>query len=179
MEPTAQVALTNVLGVYEQTQDRMGHVITTMRENQRLQAVHHQEVMQHLQSLNANMASLVGVLCDMANTMWDNRAHQRPTSTHQYTQQPSTPSAASGQEDLPQDPQATSTPPTAEGEPPRKRYLRSRQTPRPRPLQEMSPSRMSPLWSTESPCSLWTAIAPLPMASWTLDLCHKQTGPLL
>ncbi|KAJ1135940.1 hypothetical protein NDU88_002369 [Pleurodeles waltl] len=127
-EPTAQEALTNVLGAYKKSQNMMGQVINIMQENQRLQG-DHQEIKQELLSLNTTMLSFAGVLGDMANSMRYYMAHQRAPSTSQCTDQSSTYATASGQEALPQDSQATSTPPPAEGEPSRKWSLRRRQTP--------------------------------------------------
>ncbi|KAJ1114154.1 hypothetical protein NDU88_002393 [Pleurodeles waltl] len=128
-EPTVQEALANVLEAYQQSQDKMGQILNIMQENQWLQEVHHQEIRKDLQALNTTMVSIAGVLADMANIMRDYTTHQRSPSISQSTEQPSTYSAASGQEALPEDPQATNTPPPAEGEPPRKRSLRPRQKP--------------------------------------------------
>ncbi|KAJ1110014.1 hypothetical protein NDU88_007369 [Pleurodeles waltl] len=116
-------------GAYQQSQDTMGQVITILQENQWLQGVHHREGIQQLQGLNANMASIAGVLGDMANTMHEKRAHQQAPSTSQSTHEPTTSAAASGQEDLPHHSLATSFPPSAEGEPPHKHFLRPTQTP--------------------------------------------------
>ncbi|KAJ1164394.1 hypothetical protein NDU88_004834 [Pleurodeles waltl] len=67
-----------------------------------------------------------GVLADLVNTMRDTVAHKRAPDTSLDDDQPSTSTGASGQEAPPQNQQVTSTPPPAEGEPPRKRSLRSR-----------------------------------------------------
>ncbi|KAJ1188798.1 hypothetical protein NDU88_005555 [Pleurodeles waltl] len=128
-EPTAQEALTNVLGTYHQSQNKMRQVINIMQENHWLQGEHHQEIRQELQTLNTTMASIARLLGDMANIMRDYSSHKRAPSSSQCADQPSTSAAASGQEGLPQDPQATSTPSPAEGEPPHKQSLRPRQTP--------------------------------------------------
>ncbi|KAJ1122732.1 hypothetical protein NDU88_001217 [Pleurodeles waltl] len=128
-EPTVQEALTNVLGAYQQSQDKMSQILNNMQENQRLQEIHHQETRKDLQALNTTMVSIAGVLADMANIIKQYTAHQRAPSTSQSTEQPTTSAAASGQEALPQDPQATSTPSPAEGGPLRKHSLRPRQMP--------------------------------------------------
>ncbi|KAJ1192237.1 hypothetical protein NDU88_001549 [Pleurodeles waltl] len=107
----------------------MGQSRNNMQENQWLQEVHHQEIRKDLQALSTTMVSIEGVLADMANIMREYIAHQRAPSTSQSTEQPTTSAAASGQEALPQDPQATSTPPPAESEPLRKQSLRPRQMP--------------------------------------------------
>ncbi|KAJ1104448.1 hypothetical protein NDU88_001860 [Pleurodeles waltl] len=65
----------------------------------------------------------------MANTMREAVAHQCAPDTSHTKEQPSTSADTSGQEALPQEQQATRTPNPAEGEPPRKRSLRSRQKP--------------------------------------------------
>ncbi|KAJ1211270.1 hypothetical protein NDU88_006631 [Pleurodeles waltl] len=100
-----------------------------MQEKQWLQEEHHQEIKKELQALNFTMVSITGLLGDMANIMRDYTSHQWALSTSQSTDQPSTFAAASGEEALAQDPQTTSTSLPAEGEPPRKRSLRPRQTP--------------------------------------------------
>ncbi|KAJ1113402.1 hypothetical protein NDU88_001648 [Pleurodeles waltl] len=128
-QPTLQEAFTNVLGAYQQSQDKMSQILTNMQENKRLQDVHHQEIREDLQALNTTMVSIAGVLADRANIMREWTAHQRAPTTSQSTDQPTTSTAASEQEALPQDPQATSTPPPAEGEPPRKHSLQPRQKP--------------------------------------------------
>ncbi|KAJ1140090.1 hypothetical protein NDU88_006450 [Pleurodeles waltl] len=128
-EPTLQEPLTNVLGAYQQSQDMMSQILNNMQENKRLQEERHQEIREHLQALNTTMNSIAGVLADMANIMREWTAQQRAPPTSQSIDQPSTYATVSGQEAPPQDPQATSTPPPAEGEPPHKRSLRTRQKP--------------------------------------------------
>ncbi|KAJ1151617.1 hypothetical protein NDU88_004397 [Pleurodeles waltl] len=122
-EPTAQEALTNILGAYQQSQDNMGQTLNIMQEIQRLQEDHHQEIRKDLQALDTTIVSIVGVQGDIANIMRGYTAYQRAPSTSQSTEQLSTSSAATGPVALPQDPQATSTPPPAEGEAPCKRSL--------------------------------------------------------
>ncbi|KAJ1165347.1 hypothetical protein NDU88_005775 [Pleurodeles waltl] len=128
-EPTLQDALTDALGTYQQSQDKVDQILNNMEENKRLQEVHHEEIREDLKDLNTTMVSIAGVLADMANIMRECTAHQWVPSTSQSTEQTTTSAAASGQEALPQDPQATSIPPPAEGEPPRKHSLRPRQMP--------------------------------------------------
>ncbi|XP_069098394.1 tumor necrosis factor receptor superfamily member 8 [Pleurodeles waltl] len=55
----------------------MGHVFNIKQENQQIQGEYHQEVMQQLQALNTTMASIAGVLNDMANIMQEYTAHQQ------------------------------------------------------------------------------------------------------
>ncbi|KAJ1205880.1 hypothetical protein NDU88_001305 [Pleurodeles waltl] len=111
-----QEALTNVLGTYQQSQDTMGQILNNMQENKRIAEEHHQEIREDLQALNPTMISLAGVLTDMANIMKEWTVQQRAPTTSQSIDQPTISAAASGQEDPPQDPHATSTPPPAEGE---------------------------------------------------------------
>ncbi|KAJ1106690.1 hypothetical protein NDU88_004091 [Pleurodeles waltl] len=66
-----------------------------------------------------------GVLKDLVNTRRDNVAQQGAPDTSLDDELPTTSAGASGQEALPQD-HDTSTPLPADGEPPRKRSLRSR-----------------------------------------------------
>ncbi|KAJ1103774.1 hypothetical protein NDU88_001195 [Pleurodeles waltl] len=119
-EPIAQKALTNVLGAYQQSQDKTDQELNIMQENQWLQGEHHHEIKQELQALKTTMVSISEVLGDMPNIMRDYTAHHRAPSTSQCTDQPSTSATASGQEDLQQGPQNTSTPPPEDDELPRK-----------------------------------------------------------
>ncbi|KAJ1175521.1 hypothetical protein NDU88_000809 [Pleurodeles waltl] len=128
-EPTLPEALTIALGAYQQSQNKMCQILTNMQENKQLQEEHHLEIREALQALNTTMVSIAVVLADMGNIMREWTAHQWALTTSQSTDQPSTSAAASGHEALPQDPQATSTPPPAEGEPPSKGSLRPRQKP--------------------------------------------------
>ncbi|KAJ1194336.1 hypothetical protein NDU88_003625 [Pleurodeles waltl] len=75
--------------------------------------------------INTTLVTIAGVLADLLNTRRDTVAHQRAPDTSLDDEQPSTSAGASGDEAPPQEQQATSTPPLAEGEPPRKRSLRS------------------------------------------------------
>ncbi|KAJ1100554.1 hypothetical protein NDU88_005636 [Pleurodeles waltl] len=55
-ESTVQVALTNVLGAYQQSQDKVGQMLNIMQENQRLQEEHHQQIREDLLALNTTMS---------------------------------------------------------------------------------------------------------------------------
>ncbi|KAJ1179155.1 hypothetical protein NDU88_004391 [Pleurodeles waltl] len=125
-EPTVQEALTNVLGAYQESQDKMGQMLNITQENQLLPEEHPLEIRRDLQALNTTIVSKAGLLGDMANIMRDYTAHQRAPSTSHSTEQPSTSAAATGQVALPQDPRATSTPSPAEGEPPRKTLAKTK-----------------------------------------------------
>ncbi|KAJ1180508.1 hypothetical protein NDU88_005729 [Pleurodeles waltl] len=129
MEPTLQEALTNILGPYHHSQETMGQILDMLQETQRLQEGQYPGIREDLKDINTTLVTIAGVLADMANTMRETVAHHGAPDTSQTNEQPSTSAAASGQEALPQDQQATSTPPPAKGEPPRKRSLRSRQKP--------------------------------------------------
>ncbi|KAJ1192816.1 hypothetical protein NDU88_002122 [Pleurodeles waltl] len=72
-----------------------------------------------------HLVTIVGVLKDLVNTRRDTVAQQGAPDISLDDEQPTTSAGASGQEAPPQD-HDTSTPPPADGEPPRKRYLRSR-----------------------------------------------------
>ncbi|KAJ1161030.1 hypothetical protein NDU88_001518 [Pleurodeles waltl] len=128
-EPTLQEALLEILGAYQHSQDTMGQILDNVQEKRRLQERQYHRISEDLQAINNNLISIAGVLADMVNIMRVSVSHQRAPATSQSSEQPSTSAAASGQEAPPQDSQATSAPPPAEGEPPRKRSLRSRQKP--------------------------------------------------
>ncbi|KAJ1209502.1 hypothetical protein NDU88_004880 [Pleurodeles waltl] len=128
-EPTLQEALSEILGAYQHSQDTMGQILDILQENRWLQEGQYQGIREDLQALNPTLISIAGVLADMADIMREATAHQRAPTTSQSIDQPSTFAAASEQDAPPQDPQATSTPPPAEGEPPRKRSMRPGQKP--------------------------------------------------
>ncbi|KAJ1113858.1 hypothetical protein NDU88_002099 [Pleurodeles waltl] len=102
----------------------MGTVLAKFQETQRLQEGHYMGI---LKSINTTLVPIARVLADMANTMRERVAYHLAPDTSPTDEQPSTSTGASGQEAPPQDQQATSTPPSAEGELPRKWSLRSRQ----------------------------------------------------
>ncbi|KAJ1192219.1 hypothetical protein NDU88_001531, partial [Pleurodeles waltl] len=128
-EPTLHEALTNILGAYHHSQETMGQILANLQETQRLQEGQYLGIREHLKHIYTFLVTTAGVLADMANTMREAVAHQRAPDTSHTEEQPSTYAGTSGQEAPPQEQQATSTPPPAEGEPPRKRSLRSRQKP--------------------------------------------------
>ncbi|KAJ1152243.1 hypothetical protein NDU88_005020 [Pleurodeles waltl] len=100
--------------------DTMGQILDNVQENRRLQEGQYKGIREDLQAINNTLISIAGVLADMGNIM-------REAISHQLA--PSTSAAAIGQEAPPEDSQSTSTPPPAEGEPPHKSSLRSRQKP--------------------------------------------------
>ncbi|KAJ1084585.1 hypothetical protein NDU88_004731 [Pleurodeles waltl] len=107
----------------------MGQILATFQETQRLQEGQYLGIREDLRDIRTTLVIIAGVLADMANNMREAVAHQRaPDTSHTY-QQPFTSVAASRQEVPSEEQQATSTPPSAEGEPPRKRSLRSRHKP--------------------------------------------------
>ncbi|KAJ1109921.1 hypothetical protein NDU88_007278 [Pleurodeles waltl] len=107
----------------------MGQILAKLQETLRLQEGQYLGIREDLRGIHTTLVTIAGVLADMANTMREAVAHQRAPDTSHTEEQPSTSADASGQEALPQEQQATSTLPPAEGEPPRKRSLRSRQKP--------------------------------------------------
>ncbi|KAJ1124532.1 hypothetical protein NDU88_002983 [Pleurodeles waltl] len=125
-EPTLHEALSNIMGAYHHSQETMGTVLAKFQETQWLQEEQYLGIREDLKSINTTLVTIAGVLADMANTMRETVAHQQAPDTSLNDEQPSTSAGVSVQEVLPQDQQVTSTPPPAEGEPPRKRSLRSR-----------------------------------------------------
>ncbi|KAJ1189243.1 hypothetical protein NDU88_005993 [Pleurodeles waltl] len=128
-EPTLHEVLAGILGAYQHSQETLGHILDKIQETQRPQEGQYLGIREDLKHIHSILVTIAGVLADMANTMKEAVAHQRAPDTSHTEEQPSTCAGASGQEALPLDQQATSTPPPAEGEPPRKRSLRSRQKP--------------------------------------------------
>ncbi|KAJ1157074.1 hypothetical protein NDU88_009789 [Pleurodeles waltl] len=125
-EPTLHEALSNIMGAYHRSQETMGTVLAKFQETQQLQEEHYLGIREDLKSINTTLVTIAGVLADLVNTRRDTVAHQRAPDTSLDDEQPSTSAGASGQEAPPQEHQATSTPPPTEGEPARKRSLRSR-----------------------------------------------------
>ncbi|KAJ1154242.1 hypothetical protein NDU88_006996 [Pleurodeles waltl] len=123
-EPTLHEALSNIMGANHHSQETMGTVLAKFQETQRLQEEHHLGIREVLKSINTTLVTIAGVLADLVNTRRDTVAHQWVPDTSLDNEQPST--SASGQEAPPQEQQPTSTQPPAEGEPPCKRSLRSR-----------------------------------------------------
>ncbi|KAJ1150754.1 hypothetical protein NDU88_003543 [Pleurodeles waltl] len=128
-EPILQEALTNTLGAYHHSQKTMGQILYKLQETQLLQEGQYLGIREDLKDIHTTLVTIAGVLAEMANTMRGAVAHQLAPDTSQTEEQPFTSAGASGQEAPPQDQQATSTPTPSEGEPPRKRSLRSRQKP--------------------------------------------------
>ncbi|KAJ1149680.1 hypothetical protein NDU88_002485 [Pleurodeles waltl] len=116
-DPTLQEALSEILGAYQHSQDMMGQILDNVQENRHLQEGQYQGIREDLQSINNTLISIAGVLADMANILKEATAHQWAPTTSQSIEQPSTSAATTGQETPPQNPQATSTPSPAEGEP--------------------------------------------------------------
>ncbi|KAJ1090348.1 hypothetical protein NDU88_003481 [Pleurodeles waltl] len=124
-EPTLQEALSNILGAYHHSQETMATVLAKFQETQRLQEEHYLGIREDLKSINNTLVTIAGVLQDLVNTRWNTVAQQGAPDTSLDDEQPSTSAVASGQEAPPQE-HDTSTPPPADGEPPCKRPLRSR-----------------------------------------------------
>ncbi|KAJ1116468.1 hypothetical protein NDU88_004679 [Pleurodeles waltl] len=116
--PTLQEALSEILEAYQHSQDTMSQILDNVQENATLQEGQYQGIREDLQAINNTLISIAGVLADMPNIMRETVLHQRAPATSQTSELPSTSAAASGQEAPPQDQQATSTPPPAEGEHP-------------------------------------------------------------
>ncbi|KAJ1096813.1 hypothetical protein NDU88_001944 [Pleurodeles waltl] len=94
----------------------MGQILDKLQETQRLQEAQYLGIREDLKDINTTLVTIAGVLADKANTMRDSGTLRAPDTSH-TDEQPSISADASGQEALPQEQQATSTPPPAEGEP--------------------------------------------------------------
>ncbi|KAJ1140033.1 hypothetical protein NDU88_006394 [Pleurodeles waltl] len=111
------------MGAYHHSQETMGTVLAKFQETQQLQEEQYLGIREDVKSINTTLVTIAGVLADMANTMRETVAYYRANDTSPNDEQPSTSADTNGKEVLPQVQQATSTPPPAEGEPPRKRSL--------------------------------------------------------
>ncbi|KAJ1187083.1 hypothetical protein NDU88_003862 [Pleurodeles waltl] len=123
-EPTLHEA------AYHHSQETMSQILAKLQEIQRLQEGQYLGIREDLRDIHTTLVTIAGVLADMGKTMREAVAHQRAPDTSHTEEQPSTSADASGQEAPPQEQQATSTPLPADGEPPHKRSLRSRQKPK-------------------------------------------------
>ncbi|KAJ1198608.1 hypothetical protein NDU88_002447 [Pleurodeles waltl] len=121
-EPTLHEALSYIMGAYHHSQETMATVLAKFQETQQLQEEQYLGFREELKSINTNLGTIVGVLKDLVNTRRDTVAQQGAPDTSLDDELPTTSAIASGQEGPPQD-HDTSTPPPANGEPPRKRSL--------------------------------------------------------
>ncbi|KAJ1118662.1 hypothetical protein NDU88_006850 [Pleurodeles waltl] len=128
-KPTLHEALTNILGAYHHSHETMCRILDKLQETQQLQEGQYRGIREDLRDIHTTLVTIAGVLADMANTLSEAVAHHWAPDTSHTDEQLSTSADASGQEDPPLEQQATSTPPPAEGEPPHKRFLQSRQKP--------------------------------------------------
>ncbi|KAJ1217104.1 hypothetical protein NDU88_004699 [Pleurodeles waltl] len=103
----------------------MATVLVKFQETQRLQEEQYLGFREELRTISSALGTIVGVLKDRQNTMRDTVALQGAPDTSLDDELPTTSAGASGQDTPPQD-HHTSTPPPADGEPPRKRSLSSR-----------------------------------------------------
>ncbi|KAJ1100632.1 hypothetical protein NDU88_005713 [Pleurodeles waltl] len=113
------------MGAYHHSQEMMAMVLAKFQETQRLQEEQYLGFREELRSINSTLGTIIGVMKEVLNTKGDTVAQQEAPDTHLDDELPTTSAGASGQEARPQD-HHTSTPPPADGEPPRKRSLRSR-----------------------------------------------------
>ncbi|KAJ1115669.1 hypothetical protein NDU88_003891 [Pleurodeles waltl] len=112
------------MGAYHHSQETMATVLAKFQETQRLQEEQYLGFREELRTISTALGTIVGVLKEILNTRRDTVAQQGTPDTSMDDELPTTFTGASGQEALPQE-HHTSTPP-ADGEPPRKRSLRSR-----------------------------------------------------
>ncbi|KAJ1208740.1 hypothetical protein NDU88_004123 [Pleurodeles waltl] len=113
------------MGAYHHSQETKATVLAKFQETQRLQEEQYLGIREELKSINTTVVTIVGVLKDLVNTRRDTVAQQGAPDTSLDDELPTTSAGASGPEAPPQD-HSTSTPTPADGEPPRKRSLRSR-----------------------------------------------------
>ncbi|KAJ1202707.1 hypothetical protein NDU88_006504 [Pleurodeles waltl] len=124
-EPTLHEALSSIMGAYHHSQETMITVLAKFQETQRLQEEQYMGFREELRTISSTLGTIVGVLKEVLNTRRDSVALQGAPDTSIDNELPTT-SAGAGEQDAPPQGHHTSTPPPAEGEPPRKRSLRSR-----------------------------------------------------
>ncbi|KAJ1154019.1 hypothetical protein NDU88_006776 [Pleurodeles waltl] len=125
-EPTLHEALSSIMGAYHHSQETMATVLARFQEIQLLQEQQYMGFREELRNISSAMGTIVVALNQLVTTLRDTVAPQRAPVTSIDQELPTTSAGATGQEAPTQDRQATRTPPPAEGEPPRKRTLRSR-----------------------------------------------------
>ncbi|KAJ1144255.1 hypothetical protein NDU88_010556 [Pleurodeles waltl] len=103
----------------------MATVLAKFQETQRMQEEQYLGFREELRTVSSALGTIVGVLKEVLNTRRDTVALQGAPDTSMDDELPTTSAGSSGQEALPQD-HHTRTPPPADGEPPHKRSLRSR-----------------------------------------------------
>ncbi|KAJ1089175.1 hypothetical protein NDU88_002326 [Pleurodeles waltl] len=113
------------MGAYHHSQETMATVLAKFQETQRLQDEQDMGFREELRTINSTLGTIIGVLKEVLNTRRDPVAVQGAPDTSLDDELSTTSAGASGQEAPPQD-HHTSTPPPAEGEPPQKRSLSSR-----------------------------------------------------
>ncbi|KAJ1103797.1 hypothetical protein NDU88_001218 [Pleurodeles waltl] len=118
------------MGAYHHSQEMMATILAKFQETQRMHEEQYLGFREELRTISSALGSIVGVLKEVLNTRRDTVALQGAPDTSMDDEH----AGASGQEAPPQD-HHTSTPPPAEGEPPRKRSLSpgTRQSTMPRP----------------------------------------------
>ncbi|KAJ1131619.1 hypothetical protein NDU88_009954 [Pleurodeles waltl] len=104
----------------------MATILARFQEIQLLQEQQYMGFREELRNISSAMGTIVVALNEVVTTLRDTVAPQRAPDTSMHQELPTTSAGTSGQEASTQDQQATRTPPPAEGEPPRKRALRSR-----------------------------------------------------
>ncbi|KAJ1208376.1 hypothetical protein NDU88_003762 [Pleurodeles waltl] len=124
-EPTLHEALSSIMGAYHHSQETMATVLAKFQDSQRLQEDQYLGFREELRTISSALGTIVGVLKDIKQTLRDTVALQGAPDTSMNNELPTTSAGASGQDAPPQD-HHTSTPPPADGQPPRKQSLRSR-----------------------------------------------------
>ncbi|KAJ1130751.1 hypothetical protein NDU88_009099 [Pleurodeles waltl] len=124
-EPTLHEALSSIMVAYHHSQETMAMVLAKFQDTQRMQEEQYLDFREELRTISFALGTIVGVLKELLNTRRDTVVLQGAPETSMDDELPTTSAGASGQEALPQD-HHTSTPAPAEGEPPLKRSLRSR-----------------------------------------------------
>ncbi|KAJ1172513.1 hypothetical protein NDU88_004359 [Pleurodeles waltl] len=114
------------MGAYHRSQETMAMVLARFQEIQLLQEQQYMGFREELRNISSAMGTIVVALNELITTLRNTVAPQRAPVTSMDQELATTSAGASGLEAPTQDQQATRTPPPAEGEPPRKRALRSR-----------------------------------------------------
>ncbi|KAJ1127883.1 hypothetical protein NDU88_006276 [Pleurodeles waltl] len=113
------------MGAYHHSQETVATVLDKLQETLRLQEEQYLGFREELRTIGSALGTTVGVLTDIQKTLRDTVGLQGAPDTSQDDEMPTTSAGASRQDAPPQD-HHTSTPSPADGQPPRKQSLRSR-----------------------------------------------------
>ncbi|KAJ1129529.1 hypothetical protein NDU88_007897 [Pleurodeles waltl] len=98
MDAASQDVISEVLGAYQHTHDRLAQIVSTLEHSQRIQQEQHQQAMEQWKEHNAIMATIAGALLQLVKNQSDTHTGQEAPTTAPDNQHPITPAAETSQE---------------------------------------------------------------------------------